>query len=101
MEHIGHFPIFMEMCMDDHLTLTTEKIQQKQFQGKAYEQCCSTHSISPHSQKNTVLSYVEFPPSMGSIPLFSREPVPARKGEIHIGDQTEAIHGYMYIYTGD
>ena len=35
MEHIGHFPIFMEMCMDDHLTLTIEKIQQKQFQGKA------------------------------------------------------------------
>ena len=27
--------------------------------------------ISPHSQKNTVLSHAEFPPSMGSIPLFS------------------------------
>ena len=26
-----------EMCMDDHLTLITEKIQQKQFQGKASE----------------------------------------------------------------
>ena len=48
-EHIGHFPTFMEMCMDDHLTLTTGKIQQKQFQSKVYEQCCSTHSISPHS----------------------------------------------------
>ena len=70
MEHIGHFPIFMEMCMDDCLTLTIEKIQQKQFEGKAYEQCCSTHSISPHSQKNTVLSYAEFPLSMGSIPPF-------------------------------
>ena len=49
MEHIGHFPTFMEMCMDDCLTLTTEKTQQKQFQGKASEQCCSTHSISPDS----------------------------------------------------
>ena len=53
MEHMGHFPIFMEMYMDDCLTFTTEKIQQKQSQGKAYEQCCSTHSISPDSQKNT------------------------------------------------
>ena len=61
MEHIGHFPTSMEMCMDDCLTLTTEKTQQKQFQGKASEQCCSTHSISPDSQKNTVLSHAEFP----------------------------------------
>ena len=27
MEHAGHFPTSMEMCMDDHLTLTTEKTQ--------------------------------------------------------------------------
>ena len=67
MEHIGHFPILMEMYMDDRLTLTTEKIQQKQSQGKAYEQCCSTHSISPDSQKNTVLSHIKFPPSMESM----------------------------------
>ena len=59
MEHIGHFPTSMEMCMDDHLTLTTEKIQQKQFQAKTSEQSCSTHSISPHSQKNTVRSHVD------------------------------------------
>ena len=70
MEHIGHFPISIEMYMDDHLTLTTGKTQWKQFQGKASEQSCSTHSISPHSQKNTVLSHAEFPLSMGSIPLF-------------------------------
>ena len=70
MEHIGHFPIFMEMYMDDCLTLTTEKIQQKHSQGKAYEQCCSTHSISPDSQKNTVLSHAEFPLSMEGMPFF-------------------------------
>ena len=29
---------------------------------------------------------------------FPREPVPARKGEIHIEDQNEAICGYRYIY---
>ena len=69
-EHAGHFPTSMEMCMDDCLTLTTEKIQQKQFQDKAYEQSCSTHSISPHSQKNTVRSHAELPPGMESIPIF-------------------------------
>ena len=70
MEHIRHFPTSMEMCMDDHLILTTEKTQQQQFQGKASEQCCSTHSISPDSQKNTILSHAEFPPSMESMPSF-------------------------------
>ena len=70
MEHIGHFPTSMEMCMDDRLTLTTEKIQQKQFQDKISEQSCSTHSISPHSQKNTIHSHVEFPPGMEDMPSF-------------------------------
>ena len=69
-EYARHFLTSMEMCMDDRFTLTTEKIQQKQFQGKASEQSFSTHSISPDSQKNTVFSHTEFPPSMGSIPLF-------------------------------
>ena len=31
MEHARHFPTPMEMCMDDHLTLTTEKIQRQHF----------------------------------------------------------------------
>ena len=70
MEHIGHFPTPMGMCMGDRLTLTTEKTQQKQFQGQASEQCCSTHSISLDSQKNTVLSHAEFPLGMGSMPFF-------------------------------
>ena len=70
MEHIGHFPPSMEMCMDDCLTLTTEKIQQKQFQDKTSEQSCSTHSISPDSQKNTVLSHAEFLLSMESMQIF-------------------------------
>ena len=34
------------------------------------EQCCSTHSISPDSQKNIVLSHAEFPPGMESMPFF-------------------------------
>ena len=65
-EHAGHFPTSMEMCMDDHLTLITEKTQQQQSQAKASEQSCYTHS----SQKNTVFSHVEFSPGMESIPIF-------------------------------
>ena len=65
-EHAGHFPTSMEMCMDDHLTLITEKTQQQQFQAKASEQNCYTHS----SQKNTVFSHAEFSPGMESIPIF-------------------------------
>ena len=66
MEHAGHFPTSMEMCMDDHLTLITEKIQRQQFQAKASERSCSTHS----SHKNTVFSHAEFSPDMESIPIF-------------------------------
>ena len=70
MEHARHFPTSMEMCMGDCLTLSTEKTQQKQFQGKTSEQSCSTHSISPDSQKNTALSHAEFPPSVESMQIF-------------------------------
>ena len=38
------------------------------------------------------------PTGHGKHAIFPREPVPARKGEIHIEDQSEAIHGYMYIH---
>ena len=69
MEHGRHFPTCMEMCMGNHLTLTPEKIQQKQFQGKTSEQCCSTQSISPDSQ-NTALSHVEFSLGMENMPFF-------------------------------
>ena len=44
-EHAGHFPTPMEMCMDDHLTQTTERTQQQHLQDKTSEQSCPTHSI--------------------------------------------------------
>ena len=66
MEHAGHFPTSMEMCMDDHLTLITEKTQRQHFQDKTSEQSCSTHS----PQKSTVFSHVEFPPGMENTPNF-------------------------------
>ena len=36
-EHARHFPTHMEMCMDDHLTQTTERTQQQHLQDKTSE----------------------------------------------------------------
>ena len=66
-EHVGHFPTFMEMCMDDHLTVITEKTQQQHFQDKTPEQSCSTHSPQ---EKKTIHSHAEFPPGMENTPIF-------------------------------
>ena len=66
MEHARHFPTSMEMCMDYHLTLITEKTQRQHFQDKTSEQSCSTHS----PQKKTVHSHAEFPPGMENTPNF-------------------------------
>ena len=67
MEHARHFPTHMEMCMDDHLTLITEKTQQQHFQDKTSEQSFSTHKPQ---KKNTALSHAEFTPGMISTPDF-------------------------------
>ena len=48
-EHAGHFPTPMEMCMEDHLTQTTERTQQQHLQDKTSEQSCPMHSILPES----------------------------------------------------
>ena len=66
-EHAGHFPTPMEMCMDDHLTQTTERTQQQHLQDKTSEQSCSTHSLQ---KKNTLHSHAGFPPGMENTPNF-------------------------------
>ena len=65
-EHARHFPTHMEMCMDDHLTQTTERTQQQHLQDKTSEQSCSTHSILP----DITFSHAEFPPGMENTPVF-------------------------------
>ena len=65
-EHARHFPTPMEMCMDDHLTQTTERTQQQHLQDKTSEQSCSTHSILP----DFTFSHAEFPPGMENTPVF-------------------------------
>ena len=66
MEHAEHFPAPMEMCMDDHLTQTTERIQRQHLQDKTYEQKCLTHNILPDS----TFSHAEFPLGMENTPSF-------------------------------
>ena len=59
MEPDKHFPTPMEKFMDNNLTLALEKIQHK-----------PTHGILPGLQRSTVLSHIEFPLGMESIPSF-------------------------------
>ena len=65
-EHAGHFPTHMEMCMDDHLTQTTERTQQQHLQDKTSEPSCPTHSTLP----DFAFSHEEFPPGMENTPVF-------------------------------
>ena len=65
-EHARHFPTPMEICMDDHLTQTTERTQQQHLQEKTSVQSCSTHSILP----DFTFSHAEFPPGMENTPVF-------------------------------
>ena len=65
-EHAGHFPTPMEICMDDHLTQTTERTQQQHLQDKTALLSCPTHSILP----DFTFRHAEFPPGMESTPFF-------------------------------
>ena len=66
MEHAEHFSAPMEICMDDHLTQTTERIQRQHLQDKTYEENCLTHNILPDFN----FSHAEFPPGMENTPSF-------------------------------
>ena len=65
-EHARHFPTHMEMCMDDHLTQTTERTQQQHLQDKTSEQSYPTHSIFPDFTSR----HAEFPPGMEKMSVF-------------------------------
>ena len=47
MEHDRNFLAFMEKCMNNNLTLNSEKIKFKQSQVSFYGHCWSKHGISP------------------------------------------------------
>ena len=61
MEHDRNFLAFMERCMENNLTLNSEKIQFKQTQVSFYGHCWSKHGISPDPMKIQALKHMEFP----------------------------------------
>ena len=61
MEQDRNFLAFMEKCMENNLTLKSEKIQFKQTQVSFYGHCWSKHKISPDPKKIQALKHMEFP----------------------------------------
>ena len=61
MEHDRNILAFMEKCMNNNLTLNSEKIQFKQSQVSFYGHCWSKHGISPDPKKIQALNHMEFP----------------------------------------
>ena len=62
MEHDRNFLAFMKKCMENNLTLNSEKIQFKLTWVSFYGHCWSKHGISPDPKKIQALKHMEFPP---------------------------------------
>ena len=70
MEHDRNFLAFMEKCMENNLTLNSEKIQFKQSQVSFYGHIWSEHGISPDTKKIQALKHMEFPPDKETMRSF-------------------------------
>ena len=70
MEHDRNFLAFMEKCMNNNLTLNSEKIQVKQCQVSFCGHCWSKHGISPDPKKIQPLNHMEFPPDKETMRSF-------------------------------
>ena len=91
-EHARHFPKPMEMCMDDHLTQTTERTQQQHPQDKTALLSCPTHSILP----DFTFSHAEFPPGMENTPSFPGKQFLQGKEEFTLPDMEK-----MPVFLGN
>ena len=110
-EHAGHFPMPMEMCMDDHLTQTTERTQRQHLQDKTLRAKLSNTQHSTRFYFQTC----RIPTRHGKYTIFPRETAPAGKRGIHtsrhgkdvnlprepVPARKREINGYRYIYTGN
>ena len=70
MEHDRNFLAFMEKCMENNLTLNSEKIQFKQTQVSFYGHIWSENGISPDPKKIQALKHMEFPPDKETMRSF-------------------------------
>ena len=60
----------MEKCMENNLTLNSEKTQFKQSQVSFYGHIWSEHGISPDTKKIQALKHMEFPPDKETMRSF-------------------------------
>ena len=70
MEHDRNFLAFMEKCMNNNLTLNSEKIQFKQSQVSFYGHCWLKQGISLDPKKTEALNHMEFPPDKETMRSF-------------------------------
>ena len=70
MEHDRSFLAFMEKCMENNLTLNSEKIQFKQSQVSFVGHIWSKHGISPDPKKIQALKHMEFSPDKETMRSF-------------------------------
>ena len=70
MEQDRNFLAFMEKCMENNLTLNSEKIQFKQSQVSFYGYVWSEQGISPDPKKIQALKHMEFPPDKETMRSF-------------------------------
>ena len=70
MEHDRNFLAFIEKCMENNLTLNSEKIQFKQTQVSFYGHVWSEQGISPDPKKIQALKHMEFPPDKETMRSF-------------------------------
>ena len=70
MEHDRNFLAFLEKCMENNLTLNSDKIQFKQSQVSFYGHVWSKNEISPDPKKIQALKYMEFPPDKETMRSF-------------------------------
>ena len=69
-EHERNFLAFMEKCMENNLTLNSEKIQFKQTQVSFYGHVWSAQGISPDPKKIQALKHMEFLPDKETMRSF-------------------------------
>ena len=70
MIHDRNFLAFMEKCMENNLTLNSEKIQFKQTQVSFYGHIWLKHGISPDPKKIQAMKHMEFPPNKETMRTF-------------------------------
>ena len=70
MKHDRNFLAFMEKCMENNLTLNSDKIHFKQSQVSFYGHIWSKNRISPDPKKIQALKHMEFPPDKETLRSF-------------------------------